>query len=78
MTQPISIKFEDETDQLLTAYTQAHGISKSAYIKQVVSTNLEDWSAIQIADEAYQSWKADNFQTKSWLETLAILERDDK
>lgn len=33
---------------------------------------------VQSADEAYQSWKADNFKTKPWLETLAMLERTDK
>ncbi|KRO05496.1 hypothetical protein IV54_GL001760 [Levilactobacillus paucivorans] len=76
MAQATSVRFDDETSKLLTVYAQAHGISKSDYIKQVVSQSLEDWLDIQAADEAYQSWKADKFETKSWQETLTELGLD--
>ncbi|WP_367296064.1 type II toxin-antitoxin system RelB family antitoxin [Levilactobacillus yonginensis] len=78
MTQATSVRFDSETNALLNVYTQAHGISKSEYIKRVVAESLEDWADIQAADQAFQAWKADNFKTKSWQDTLKELKLDDE
>lgn len=43
MTQDITIHFDEATETLLHAYTEAHHISRSAFIKQVVAKKLADW-----------------------------------
>ncbi|MDR3241789.1 MAG: DUF6290 family protein [Lactobacillaceae bacterium] len=65
MTMATSVRFDDDMNDILNDYTKSHGISKSEYIKQVVSESLEDWVDIQEADEAYKAWRDGGFKTVS-------------
>ncbi|EQM52899.1 hypothetical protein N692_07410 [Lactiplantibacillus plantarum EGD-AQ4] len=67
MIQDITIHFDEATETLLSAYTIAHHISRSAFIKQTVPEKLADWVDVQAAD---QKWKKDRFKTMSWPETV--------
>ncbi|MFC6206407.1 hypothetical protein [Levilactobacillus tongjiangensis] len=77
MGQVISIQFDAELDALLTTYTENHGMSKAAYIQQVVSERLVEWESELVLRQALKDWQADGFRTKSWQETLQELHLDD-
>ncbi|MFT9040349.1 MAG: DUF6290 family protein [Schleiferilactobacillus harbinensis] len=65
MAHMTSVHFDDRTDALLDAFTQSHGVSRSTFIQEAVAEKLGGWVDTQAADEAYQKWQADNYQTKS-------------
>ncbi|EMB63227.1 hypothetical protein SMU103_02286 [Streptococcus mutans SA38] len=50
MIEPITIQLSDELNEKLTLWTNAHNISSSEFIAQVLAEKLEDVYDIQEAD----------------------------
>lgn len=67
MIRNITIHFDEATEALLHAYTEAHHISRSAFIKQTVPEKLADYADVQAAD---QEWKKNHFKAMGWPETV--------
>ena len=54
MIEPITIQLSDELNEKLTLWTNAHNISRSEFIAQVLTEKLEELYDIQEADLAMQ------------------------
>ena len=50
MAVPTSVRLSDELNEKLTLWTNAHNISRSEFIAQVLAEKLEDVYDIQEAD----------------------------
>ena len=61
MIEPITIQLSDELNEKLTLWTNAHNISRSEFIAQVLAEKLEDVYDIQEADLTMQE-ELDNGQ----------------
>ena len=61
MIEPITIQLSDELNEKLTLWTNAHNISSSEFIAQVLAEKLEDVYDIQEADLTMQE-ELDNGQ----------------
>ncbi len=61
MAVPTSVRLSDELNEKLTLWTNAHNISRSEFIAQVLAEKLEDVYDIQEADLTMQE-ELDNGQ----------------
>lgn len=70
MSVPVSVRFDDHINTLLTRVVKENHTTKTDFIRQAVMEKLEDLYDIDIADKSYQKWVEGGKKTFSHEEAM--------
>lgn len=70
MASPISIRLDDQVNDILTEYVNSKNISKADFIRTAITEKLEDDIDIELADVAYDKWERNGHVTISFDEMM--------
>lgn len=65
MVSPISIRLDEQINELLTEYVNSKNISKAEFIRTAIVEKLEDDIDVELADKAYKEWNDNGRKTIS-------------
>ena len=65
MVSPISIRLDEQINELLTEYVNSKNISKAEFIRTAIVEKLENDIDVELADKAYKEWNDNGRKTIS-------------
>lgn len=70
MVSPISIRLDEQINELLTEYVNSKNISKAEFIRTAIVEKLENDIDVELADKAYKEWNDDGRKAISFDEMM--------
>ncbi len=70
MVSPISIRLDEQVNEILSEYVNSKNISKAEFIRRAIVEKLEDDIDVELADKAYKEWNDNGRKTISFDEML--------
>lgn len=56
VTTPVSVRFSQELNSMLSTVVEENNITKTDFIRQAVVEKIEDMYDIRMADQAHKEW----------------------
>lgn len=56
VTTPVSVRFSQELNSMLSAVVEENNTTKTDFIRQAVVEKIEDMYDIRMADQAHKEW----------------------
>ena len=70
MVSPISIRLDEQINELLTEYVNSKNTSKAEFIRNAIVEKLENDIDVELADKAYKEWNDDGRKAISFDEMM--------